>query len=205
MAEGETKQKAHIKRKKCRNCGKFFTPVRSTTETACGFTCALKLAKKESQKSKKRALEFQKERIQQRKEKSLNHALHSTKKTVHEYIRQRDVGKTCITCSSILRDERNFDAGHYFHLGNNNNYSAIRFDFDNIHGQCRKCNRRNEGEHQIYTENLPKRIGYERYHNLLERAKESKQTIKKWTKSELKEIRERVKKKMQMLAKRRLV
>jgi ssDNA-binding Zn-finger/Zn-ribbon topoisomerase 1 len=99
---------------------------------------------------------------------------------VNSFIRLRDEKKGCITCGTDLRG-RKFDAGHFFSTGA---YPNIRFNLDNIHGQCVPCNQHKHGNHTEYFIRLPKRIGLDRFNKLLEiRHQQTKYSIE-----ELKEL-----------------
>ena len=95
----------------------------------------------------------------------------------------RDGKVTCVTCKDRLPPEE-MDAGHYLHE------KSIRYDIDNVHCQCRPCNRR-EGKpfwsqnvrvQDNYRNYIAKRYGSERPHELLRRA----QVLHKHSEDELK-------------------
>jgi len=98
---------------------------------------------------------------------------------VNTYIRFRDKDKPCISCGRKLGSK--FDAGHYFSTGAN---PELRFEEDNIHGQCVFCNQHLHGNLIPYTDNLPERIGLERFNAL----KDKRHKIRKYSKDELKQI-----------------
>ncbi|MEL4307412.1 recombination protein NinG [Joostella sp. CR20] len=110
--------------------------------------------------------------------------LESTKTIVHEYVRKRDKDKPCISCNTPYKS--NFQAGHYYKA---ELFTSLKFNFDNIHGQCEKCNLRLEGNLNQYELNLPKRIGEQRFNELKKKAELDHRTIKKWSREELKAIR----------------
>jgi hypothetical protein len=114
--------------------------------------------------------------------------LKKTKLVVHEMIRLRDKGKPCISCKTPYLD--NFQAGHCFAAGK---YNSIKFDFDNINGQCEKCNLFLNGNEANYLLNLPNRIGKERFEELVIKAGIDQKTVKRWTREELSEIRKNAK------------
>lgn len=127
--------------------------------------------------------------------KGITTLLDSVKQVCHKYIRERDKGKPCISCGTPWHDE--FEAGHYF---KSELHSITRFDEDNIHGQCVRCNRMNEGNLSQYTVNLPKRIGQERWEYLQEQVRIEKQSgPKKWDREKLKEIRTYYREKLKTL------
>lgn len=131
---------------------------------------------------------------QKKSRSSLSRELEKTQKLFNKYIRERDRGKNCI--SKDIPWLSSFDAGHLFSV---KQYSALRFDYDNVHGQSIQANRFDDGDFDNYLLNLPKRIGKERTEALIKRAEESKKFIKKWTIEELKEIQEQVKIKLKEL------
>lgn len=60
----------------------------------------------------------------------------------------------CISCSRVLPIEQ-CDCGHYV----NRSHMSLRFSESNCHGQCRHCNRFQEGNIQDYRKGLIKKIG----------------------------------------------
>ena len=76
------------------------------------------------------------------------------------FIRKRDQDQPCINCGSYSK----LQAGHYFAAGKHNN---LRFDEDNVHGECLKCNYFDSQSHaHKYRVNLIKKIGQERFDRL---------------------------------------
>jgi hypothetical protein len=116
-------------------------------------------------------------------------ALVNTKTQVHKMVHIRDVGKPCISCGMEWKDD--FDAGHCYAV---NNYRSIRFEFLNIHLQCRFCNRMKDGRHDDYILRLPDRIGQENFERLQKLAILDKKFNKHWTRQELSEIRKEARK-----------
>ena len=173
-----------IRKKRCKVCKKQFTSFNSL-QKACSPSCALTIVRDKKAKEKKSLAEFEKKYKEQ---KNLPKELEKTKHIVHKYIRERDKDKPCISCGASYKS--NFDAGHFYPSGK---FSNIKFDFDNIHAQCVKCNRYNDGEFENYSLELPNRIGQDRFDALKKRATLSKKFFKKWTSFELSEIRANVK------------
>lgn len=97
------------------------------------------------------------------------------------YIRKRDEGKPCISCGKI----KTLQAGHYFSV---KGYDGLRYDVDNVHGECSGCNCFDESHLIGYGENLIKRIGQEKYNRLKERAADYKKNGYKWMRYELEEL-----------------
>lgn len=74
-----------------------------------------------------------------------------------KFTRRRDCGFTygrCISCGAIITFEK-CDAGHYI----NRQHMAVRYDENNVHAQCIKCNRFDEGCAQGYRRGLIVKIG----------------------------------------------
>ena len=70
-------------------------------------------------------------------------------KVFHEYVRRRDADNDsgyckCISCNKPIHFTES-DAGHFIGRG----ALATRYDEQNVHAQCRKCNRFQYGR-QIY-------------------------------------------------------
>lgn len=79
----------------------------------------------------------------------------------NKFIRLRDKHKGCISCDAPLINK--FDAGHYYSVGA---YPNLRFNEDNVHGQCVYCNQHRHGNIHEYTIKLPIRIGNEAFEQL---------------------------------------
>lgn len=58
-------------------------------------------------------------------------------------------------------------AGHFYSVGD---HPAVRFNPDNAHGQCHRCNTFLHGNLLNYRENLLQKIGNERLENLKQKA-----------------------------------
>jgi hypothetical protein len=80
------------------------------------------------------------------------------------YIRLRDKGKPCISCDKPYR-EKDINASHFYSVGA---YPNLRFNEDNVHNSCIRCNKDLHGNINEYTLRLPNRIGIERYNKLVE-------------------------------------
>ena len=133
-------------------------------------------------------LALEKAATEQKGRSELKKALEATKKTVHEYIRKRDTGKPCISCGENWHPD--FHAGHYHKA---ELFETLKFNFDNIHGQCVGCNVFKDGNLEQYNINLPIRIGAERFSNLQALAQIDKHQVKVWNIENLKLIRYTVK------------
>lgn len=147
-----------VKTKKCAVCKQNFVPM-STLAKVCSPKCAIEL----TQRAKKRRLE-QGKREQRRIDKARKQALETvpelTKKAqaaFNRYIRLRDKGKPCVSCGKPHDGNPNsFDAGHYRSVGSAPN---LRFDENNVHGQCKHCNCYLSGNIVMYRQGLIERVG----------------------------------------------
>jgi len=106
---------------------------------------------------------------------------------VNKYIKLRDLNKPCISCLKMSPSKQ---AGHYVAQGSS---GALRYNEDNIHGQCVPCNLYLHGNLIEYRMNLVKRIGEKR----VEYLENHKHDIKKWTREELEEIKKTYKLKLE--------
>jgi len=74
------------------------------------------------------------------------------------WIRNRDKFKQCISCPGPVEQ-----AGHFYSAGN---FNHMRFNEDNCHGQCVKCNYYLSGNLLEYRKRLILKIGIERVEKL---------------------------------------
>lgn len=127
------------------------------------------------------AKKFEKKDLQERKEKAmtLSDYIQICQKIFNTYIRFRDQYEPCISCGKTLVQK--YDAGHYFNAGG---HPALRFDEDNVHGQCVRCNRDLHGNLIEYRDGLMQRIGID----LLTALESRKNEVRKYTITEVKEL-----------------
>lgn len=95
------------------------------------------------------------------------------------YIRLRDKEESCISCLKFYAEK---DAGHFVAQGSS---GALRYNEDNLHGQCQSCNRFKHGNLIEYRWNLVKKIGGARV-GLLE---DQRHNTKKWDRTELEALK----------------
>ena len=160
----------------CKSCKSEYEPIYHNGILVSKL-CLKCLSKKGKQKLKKDWKIEKAEIIERLKTKS--DYLNELQKIFNKYIRLRDFGKPCISCNRPLRGK--YDAGHYYSVGA---YPNLRFNEDNVHGQCVYCNQHKHGNAADYTVNLPLRIGVERYNNLVE----NRNVSQNYTVSDLKEL-----------------
>jgi hypothetical protein len=104
----------------------------------------------------------------------------------HLYIRNRDQGKPCISCSKKTK----LQAGHFYSAGK---HPQLRFNEDNVHGQCLSCNYYMSANLLNYRINLIDKIGMDRVYDLEQTVELSKKQSYKWDRFELVDIIEKYK------------
>ena len=110
----------------------------------------------------------------------------------NKYIRERDKNKGCISCGTPLQN-RKFDAGHFYPT----TYEGLRFNENNVFGQCVPCNRSLHGNIHEYRKNITQRISQDE----LDWLDINRYTPLKMTKDELKNLIEEYKIKIKELNK----
>lgn len=148
-----------MKDKTCKYCKGKFKPVYSTVQMVCTPLCAALLAKGQQEKKNAKLKAAKKKELMTKSD-----WVKALQQVFNTYVRLRDKNKTCISCETPLTGK--YDAGHYFSCGA---YPALRFDEDNTHGQCVRCNQHLHGNISEYSIRLPERIGAEAYEALKQR------------------------------------
>lgn len=98
----------------------------------------------------------------------------------NSFIRERDKYSSCISCTSKAEQ-----AGHFYSGGH---HAALKFNEDNVNGQCLRCNYFLSGNLNEYRKSLIKKIGIERVEKLDELAAYYKRVGFKWDRFSLIEI-----------------
>ena len=167
-----------MKDKICRNCKESFKPYRPL-QCVCSFECSIELT---NEREKKR-----KQKVWRKEKKQRNEALKTNQDYVKElqvifnkFIRLRDKDKGCISCNKPLIGK--YDAGHFYSTGS---YPELRFNEDNVHGQCVHCNQHKHGNLLAYNSYIYDRIG----DNRVTKLNMLKGTPNKPTIPELKELK----------------
>jgi len=170
--------KNKIRFRKCKSCQEKFevNPFKPLIPV-CSIKCSIEYSK--LLKSNKEAKEWRDKKVIM-KENLLSHKdwLNILQVHFNTFIRFRDKDKGCISCGIAL--DRKFDAGHYYSVGH---YPALRFDENNVHGQCVSCNQWMHGNLIMYAEKLPKRIGIDAFEVLTKK----RESISKFSIPEIKE------------------
>ena len=111
----------------------------------------------------------------------LNKLLKKTQIVFNRWIRNRDEGLTCISCNGKYSQ-----AGHYIAQGSSSN---LRFNEDNVNGQCAGCNTFKSGNLIEYRIGLVKKIGIKRVQWL----EDNRKVFKTWKRWELEALLEKYK------------
>jgi hypothetical protein len=133
-------------------------------------------------------------KIDHKNRNKITDVLNSLRNICHLYIRERDKGRPCVACGTPYH--KGFHASHYYKA---ELYSNLRFNEDNIHGGCQRCNLGEEGNLSQYSANLPSRLGQEKFDNLQEMAADYKHHSWKWDREKLLETKAYYTKKLKNL------
>lgn len=110
---------------------------------------------------------------------SLPKLIQKAQKCFNAFIRERDKDCGCITCNSGSIEH----ACHFYSAGH---YSALRFNENNCHGGCLRCNYFKHGATGDYRRRLENKIGLQKLQLLDSVA--TRNPIKRWSRLELEEI-----------------
>jgi hypothetical protein len=145
-----------VYQRKCVSCKDKFTP-QNNTQVVCSIACSIKFMKS------KKANDWQKEKkVLKEKLMTKSDYLNICQKVFNTYIRTRDKDKNCISCNKKLVGK--YDAGHFFSVGA---YPNLRFNENNVFGQCVHCNRDKHGNVKEYDLRLQNILSTEDYNKLL--------------------------------------
>lgn len=136
--------------------------------------------------------EFEQAKNARKEQNTLKSLLINVRMQFHAYIRKRDKGKPCISCGIEWNDS--FHASHFYKA---ELYSNLKFDKNNIHGACQKCNLFMEGNEGGFRVGLINRYGKDFVDALDKKAMQYKKENFKWEIEDLK----RIKKDVQLLNK----
>lgn len=168
-----------VKSKKCPICKREFIP-RSSTAKVCSMNCAIELSKiiasKEQAKNAQIARKAHRQAIANAR--PLSWYICRAQTVLNRSILIRDAKDGCISCGT--RTASQYHAGHYIPTTR----AIHRFNPDNIHKQCLKCNNYLHGNLTAYKPNLVAKVGK----GIVENLEASQHTLKRWTREELIDI-----------------
>lgn len=168
-------------------------------QVVCGPGCAFELAREKSDKRAAIAKKDDKRKTREAIEaiKTLPQLHAEAQKAFNAYIRTRDADRPCICCGKPLAFEAltggGYDAGHYRSVGA---AKHLRYDERNVHAQRKYCNSRLAGNVVGYKIGLIERIGLAQVEAL-----EHDNTTHKWTREEVRGIRDEYRAKLAKLKK----
>lgn len=148
-------QKVKLKKKPCKDCGETYTPTKQA-QPRCKI-CVFKIQKEKLCNYKNKTLVNRTKKPQ----KPLKAKIDAEQARINKIVRERDANKPCISCGKKM-EEWEFNAGHYYARSQ---CESLRYDLDNIHGQCCWCNSKMTEDPKIpanYRKSLLERIGVER-------------------------------------------
>lgn len=111
-----------------------------------------------------------------KKQISLPKLLQKAQRVFNNFVRERDKDRGCISCTSGRVEQ----ASHFYSCGQ---FSALRFNENNVHGSCLRCNYFLSGNLNEYRVRLIKKIGEQKV--LLLDATARNNRVKKWSRLEL--------------------
>ena len=138
-----------MRKKKCKVCKESFEPLRSL-QMVCSPKCGYEYAKQQKDKQWKERKQKIKSDLMTRSE-----WLNLAQKVFNKWIRERDKDRPCISCGTYNGKK---NAGHYMSVGST---PELRFNEDNVHLQCERCNTHLSGNLINYRIELINRIGVE--------------------------------------------
>lgn len=138
-------------------------------EIDCQTAKALyKLSKIKAQKEKQQRKEHKEKKESLKTKQDYEKEL---ERVFNKYIRERDKSLPCISCGKKAGTFK-LTAGHFYPAGS---YKQLRFNEDNVHGQCWfDCNKNRHGNLHEYRKGLIEKIGGERVDKLDLLARESR-------------------------------
>lgn len=169
---------------RCKHCKEKFIPIRFNMKYCTEVKCLKAFSEEIKEKTWKETKTRMKTDL-----KTTQDWLKEAQTIFNQYIRLRDNGLWCISCGLPPKKK---NAGHYYSQGGHSN---VRFDEDNVHLQCERCNSFLSGNLIEYRANLLTKIGAERFSQLEAKAR----VTRKFTKDELKEIIKKYKQKAKEL------
>lgn len=166
--------------RKCRVCGQSYEK-RNIAHVVCSPDCAIEYTKRQREKKqaeaerKAKREERVRNQVRRRELETVSDLIKKAQCVFNRYIRLRDKGQPCISCGRQWKE--NFQACHYIPAGRS---SKFRFDADNVHSGCVRCNLYESGNLRGYRVGLIRKIGIDKVISL-----EEDHEIKKWDKEEL--------------------
>lgn len=149
--------KKALKPKRCRHCGKSFTPISSMSK-ACSVPCAIALTEKQKAQKLAQAKREERKSLRERMEKAKTRGQHlkDLQAVVNAYVRLRDAADGCISCDRPATWQGQWHASHFLSVGS---HPGLRFNLLNINKACSICNNWKSGNYAGYKPRLIEKIG----------------------------------------------
>ena len=156
------------KNRKCSYCKQKIpaeTAIRGGLRAFCSMEHLIAFAKSEEGQAVVRKSVRQDTKEQLAKMRTKSDWVKLAQKAVNAWVRFRDRDKPCISCGNLPQQKLGgtMDAGHYRSRGA---AGHLRFNTNNIHAQCVKCNRHLSGNAVEFRINLIRRIGEDKVQQL---------------------------------------
>jgi len=177
---------SRIHKCKAKGCNKTVDRTYRSTAQVCSGLCALALVREKEAKKRSKEHSDDKRRL---KDNDRSFQLKKAQALFNRYIRTRDAGDACISCSR--RHDGQLHAGHYRSVGAN---PELRFDERNCHVQCAPCNNHLSGNIVDYRIGLISKLGIQEVEYL-----EGKHERPKLTIDDIKAVQEKYKVKIKEL------
>lgn len=161
--------------KTCKGCQQKFMPERPL-QAACSVACAYIVGRANGIKRRKEIYRADKKKLKTRSD-----WMREAQQSFNRWVRLRDSIPTLQPCISCGTHTGKRNAGHYRSVGA---CPELRFEPNNVHVQCEKCNSWLSGNAIAYRINLIKKIGLTMVEWL-----EGPHTSKKYTVEELEAIK----------------
>ena len=158
---------------KCKICRAEYIK-RSISHKTCSVPCAIEMVIIDKKIKESKIDKARKEAL-----KSLSDLKKEAQTVFNAFIRERDKNLPCISCGRSTGCKIN--AGHFLSVGS---HPHLRYNEKNCWLQCEYCNTYKSGNQALYRIELVKRIGLP-----FVEALESDQSIRKFTREELVELR----------------
>ena len=184
--------------RKCavRTCRASFVPTQSF-QSWCSPECGVQIARDKQQKERTALAKIERKAIREAKEriKPRGEYMKEAQAVINRYVRLRDANLGCVSCERPATWQGQWHASHYRSRGA---ASHLRYNEFNCHAQAKRENRYKGGNVVEYRAHLIQRIGLEAVEAL-----EQDNRTHKWTRDELREIRDTYRKKLRELLKAR--
>ena len=185
---------------RCKHCKDKFTPRKFNWKYCHKSECmdigVSELLSKQREKQAKDREEVDKATKEKKERQSLATLRNGVMTVCHTFIKLRDKGKPCVSCGQPYKPDH--DAGHWKSA---KDYSNLRYDERNIHGQCIGCNRFKRGNIEAYNDRIHLRIGTHGKEAIEKAATKYKHSGFKWEREKLVAIRTYYREKIKSLKK----